>query len=106
MNLTPLTLPAFVPGSVWLVGAGPGDPGLLTLLAAHALAEADIVLYDARVNTDVLAAMGLHGRAILVGRRKGRVTASVTETVELMVRHAAAGHRVVRLKGGDPFVFG
>jgi uroporphyrin-III C-methyltransferase len=91
---------------VWLVGAGPGDPGLLTLLAAHALAEADVVLYDALVNTDVLAAIGPRGRAIAVGRRKGNVTLTVTQTVDLMVRHALAGHRVVRLKGGDPFIFG
>ena len=103
---TPFNLPSIAPGSVWLVGAGPGDPGLLTLLAARALAEADIVLYDALVNTDVLAAMGLHGRAISVGRRKGRVTATVDQTVALMLRHARAGSRVVRLKGGDPFIFG
>jgi uroporphyrin-III C-methyltransferase len=100
------TLPNIAPGSVWLVGAGPGDPGLLTLLAAQALSEADIVLYDALVNTDVLAAMGAHGRAIFVGRRKGRVAATVGQTVELMLRHARAGRRVVRLKGGDPFIFG
>ena len=100
------TFPAFAPGSVWLVGAGPGDPGLLTLLAAHALAEADIVLYDALVNTDVLSAMGPQGRAIAVGRRKGNILATVAQTVDLMVRHASAGRRVVRLKGGDPMMFG
>ena len=99
-------LPNIAPGSVWLVGAGPGDPGLLTLLAAQALSEADIVLYDALVNTDVLAAMGMHGRAIFVGRRKGRVAATVAQTVDLMLRHARADRRVVRLKGGDPFIFG
>ena len=101
-----VSLPEFAPGSVWLVGAGPGDPGLLTLLAAHALEHADVVLYDALVNTDVLSAMGPQGRAIFVGRRKGAVTATVEQTVELMLRHAAAGRRVVRLKGGDPFIFG
>jgi uroporphyrin-III C-methyltransferase len=101
-----LLLPQFETGSVWLVGAGPGDPGLLTLLAAHALREADIVLFDALVDTGVLAAMGPQGRAISVGRRKGKVTASVAQTVELMLRHARAGRRVVRLKGGDPFLFG
>ena len=99
-------LPNLAPGTVWLVGAGPGDPGLLTLLAAHALGQADVVLYDALVNTDVLAAMGPHGRAIFVGRRKGRISATVAQTVGLMLKHAAAGRRVVRLKGGDPFVFG
>lgn len=100
------SLPNFAPGSVWLVGAGPGDPGLLTLLAAHALAEADIVLYDALVNADVLGAMGPRGRAIFVGRRKGRVAATVSQTIALMLQHARAGRRVVRLKGGDPFIFG
>jgi uroporphyrin-III C-methyltransferase len=99
-------LPDFAPGSVWLVGAGPGDPGLLTLLGAHAVRTADIVLYDALLNTDILALMGPHGRAISVGRRKGAVTATVAQTIDLMLRHAAAGRRVVRLKGGDPFVFG
>jgi uroporphyrin-III C-methyltransferase len=101
-----VSLPEFAPGSVWLVGAGPGDPGLLTLLAAHALEQADIVLYDALVNADVMSAMGPQGRATFVGRRKGSVAATVEQTVELMLRHAAAGRRVVRLKGGDPFIFG
>jgi len=99
-------LPHFAPGSVWLVGAGPGDPGLLTLLAAHALSHADIVLYDALVNTDVLAILGPRARAISVGRRKGGIILSMAQTIELMVHHAQAGRRVVRLKGGDPFIFG
>jgi uroporphyrin-III C-methyltransferase len=105
MSLSP-SLPDFVPGSVWLVGAGPGDPGLLTVLGAHALNLADIVLYDALVNTDLLSAIGPQGRARLVGRRKGRAAATVEDVVALMLRHVAAGQRVVRLKGGDPFVFG
>jgi uroporphyrin-III C-methyltransferase len=99
-------LPDFAPGSVWLVGAGPGDPGLLTLLAVRALEHADIVLYDSLLNTDILALMSRHARAILVGRRKGNATATVAQTIDLMVRHARAGRRVARLKGGDPFIFG
>jgi uroporphyrin-III C-methyltransferase len=100
------SLPTFAPGSVWLVGAGPGDPGLLTVLAVQALGEADIVLYDSLVNTNVLAFMGPHGRASSVGRRKGKATMTEAQTIALMVRHASAGRRVVRLKGGDPFMFG
>jgi len=99
-------LPTLAPGAVWLVGAGPGDPGLLTVLASHALSEADIVLYDALINADLLGAMGSHGRAIAVGRRKGKVTRTEAQTVALIIRYAVAGLRVVRLKGGDPFVFG
>jgi uroporphyrin-III C-methyltransferase len=100
------SVPEFVPGSVWLVGAGPGDPGLLTVLAMQALSAADVVLYDSLVNTDVLAFMGPHGRACSVGRRKGKVTLTEAQTIALMIRHATAGRRVVRLKGGDPFIFG
>jgi uroporphyrin-III C-methyltransferase len=98
--------PEFRPGTVWLVGAGPGDPGLLTLLAARALAEADIVLHDALVNPEILERAGPKARIVPVGRRKGLSIADHTQTVALMVRHARAGARVVRLKGGDPFVFG
>ncbi len=106
VNSMSFALPEFAPGSVWLVGAGTGDPGLLTLLAAHALAEADIVLYDALVNTDILAGMGPRGRAIAAGRRKGAPVLTEQQVIQLMIRHAEAGRRVVRLKGGDPFVFG
>lgn len=102
----PASLPNLAPGTVWLIGAGPGDPGLLTLLAVRALGQADIVLHDALVNTDILALAGPHGRAISVGRRKGNVTATEAQTIALMIRYATAGLRVVRLKGGDPFVFG
>jgi uroporphyrin-III C-methyltransferase len=98
--------PVFEPGSVWLVGAGPGDPGLLTLLAARALETADIVLHDSLINLDILSLMGTHGRAVSAGRRKGNVTLTEGQTIALMVRLARAGHRVLRLKGGDPFVFG
>jgi uroporphyrin-III C-methyltransferase/precorrin-2 dehydrogenase/sirohydrochlorin ferrochelatase len=92
-------------GFVWLVGAGPGDPELLTRKAARVLAQADLVLYDALVAP---AALELAPRAqrFPVGKRAGRHSID-QETIErLMVREARRGRRVVRLKGGDPFVCG
>jgi uroporphyrin-III C-methyltransferase/precorrin-2 dehydrogenase/sirohydrochlorin ferrochelatase len=90
---------------VSLVGAGPGDPELLTRLASRRLAEADLVLYDALVSP---AAVSLATRAqkILVGRRKGSETVGQEAINRTLVRAARRGRRVVRLKGGDPFVFG
>jgi uroporphyrin-III C-methyltransferase/precorrin-2 dehydrogenase/sirohydrochlorin ferrochelatase len=95
----------FPPGLVSIVGAGPGDPGLLTRRAAERLAEADVVLYDALVAADVL---GLAPRAhcFHVGKRAGRPSVSQRAIERLLVRAARAGKRVVRLKCGDPFVFG
>ena len=92
-------------GFVSIVGAGPGDPELLTRLAARRLAEADLVLYDALVSP---AAVSLATRAqkILVGRRKGSETVGQEAINRTLVRAAGRGRRVVRLKGGDPFVFG
>ena len=92
-------------GFVSIVGAGPGDPELLTRLAARRLAEADLVLYDALVSP---AAVSLATRAqkILVGRRKGSETVGQEAINRTLVRAARRGRRVVRLKGGDPFVFG
>jgi uroporphyrin-III C-methyltransferase/precorrin-2 dehydrogenase/sirohydrochlorin ferrochelatase len=93
------------PGFVSLVGAGPGDPGLLTRRAADRLASADVVLYDALVHADVLR---LAPRAHLfhVGKRAGRPSVSQRAIERLLVRAARRGQRVVRLKCGDPFVFG
>lgn len=93
------------PGLVSIVGAGPGDPELLTRLAARRLAEADLVLYDALVSP---AAVSLATRAqkVLVGRRKGSETVGQEAINRTLVRAARRGRRVVRLKGGDPFVFG
>ena len=98
-------LPTFDPGWVWLVGAGPGDPGLLTLLAAHALAQADVVLYDALVNLDLLDLAGAKAQRVFAGKRKGDATAQTDISAEL-VALARKNLRVLRLKGGDPFVFG
>ncbi|MGY5807601.1 uroporphyrinogen-III C-methyltransferase [Rhizobium sp. LEGMi198b] len=99
-------LPALEPGSVWLVGAGPGDPGLLTLLAAKGLAEADIIVHDALVNEDCLKLA--HPGAILeyAGKRGGKPSAKQRDISLRLVELARAGKRVLRLKGGDPFVFG
>ena len=94
-------------GLVQLVGAGPGDPGLLTLHAARALAEADVVLHDRLVSADVLALSHRDAELIEVGKRVGGDHHATQARIhDLLVKHASAGKRVVRLKGGDPFVFG
>ena len=95
----------FEPGTVWLVGAGPGDPGLLTLHAAHALAEADVVLHDALVSPEILA-LAPQARLEPVGKRAGGRRTPQLRINERLIRLAREGHRVVRLKGGDPLVFG
>ncbi len=101
-----LAMPAFEPGSVWLVGAGPGDPGLLTLHALHALEQADVVLHDALVPAAILALVNPTTRLEPVGKRAGRPSAKQLRISQQLVEHAAAGRRVLRLKNGDPFVFG
>jgi uroporphyrin-III C-methyltransferase len=90
---------------VWLVGAGPGDPGLLTLHAVHGLAHADIVLHDALVPLDILA-LAPQARREPVGKRAGGMRTSQLHINQRLIRLARDGHRVVRLKGGDPLVFG
>ncbi len=94
------------PGQVTLVGAGPGDPGLLTLAGAEALAEADLVLYDALVSPDVLRLASRAAELVEVGKRGGHTSARQDDINNRLVEAAAAGRQVVRLKGGDPFVFG
>src|SRR5580698_8646855 len=95
----------FEPGTVWLVGAGPGDPGLLTLHAASALAEADVVLHDALVSPEILA-LAAHARLEPVGKRAAGRRTPQLRINERLIQLAREGHRVVRLKGGDPLVFG
>jgi uroporphyrin-III C-methyltransferase len=92
-------------GLVSLVGAGPGDPDLLTLRAISRLRRADVVLYDALVDRDCLQ-HAPQARWSYVGKRKGRHSISQETIEKLMIRQALRGERVVRLKSGDPFVFG
>ena len=99
-------LPEFQPGTVWLVGAGPGDPGLLTLLAVKALGEADVVVHDALVNDDCLKFVRPGAKLEFAGKRGGKPSAKQRDISLRLVELARAGHRVLRLKGGDPFVFG
>ncbi|RDS80653.1 siroheme synthase CysG [Dyella psychrodurans] len=93
-------------GSVVLVGAGPGDPGLLTLRALRALNEADVILHDALVDAQILDLARRDAVQIAVGKRSGGVHTPQETIHALLLEHARAGRRVVRLKGGDPFVFG
>ena len=92
-------------GLVSLVGAGPGDPELLTMRAVRRLNDADLVLYDALVQTETLA-LAPRARRFYVGKRAGRASIAQEAINRLMIREARRGHRVVRLKCGDPFVFG
>jgi len=98
--------PLFSPGEVWLVGAGPGDPGLLTLDALAALCQADVVVHDALIDDRVLKLARPGAERHFVGKRGGRPSTSQEAINELLIAAAAKGHRVLRLKGGDPFLFG
>jgi uroporphyrin-III C-methyltransferase/precorrin-2 dehydrogenase/sirohydrochlorin ferrochelatase len=103
--VTPSRDPGQAPGTVALVGAGPGAPDLLTRRAVRRLEEADVVLYDALVDPEVLTLAG-RAQRIFVGKRAGRPAVRQEFINRLLVRAAKRGHRVVRLKGGDPFVLG
>lgn len=96
----------FPPGSVVLAGAGPGDPGLLTLKAANRLRAADVVLHDALANPDLLPTFAPQARLIDVGKHKGHCVLTQEQTNALLVDLAQQGLRVLRLKGGDPCLFG
>lgn len=93
-------------GSVTLVGAGPGDPELLTLKAMRALQSADVILFDDLVSPEVLELARREAKRLLVGKRGGRESCRQDDINEMMVRFAKAGKRVVRLKSGDPMIFG
>ncbi len=95
-----------LPGKVWLVGAGPGDPELLTLKAVRVMASADVVLVDDLVDKRVLVHARPAARIVEVGKRGGCRSTSQAFIEKLMIRLARRGANVVRLKGGDPFVFG
>src|SRR6195952_1993756 len=101
-----LNLPQFNPGEVWLTGAGPGDPGLLTLHALNAIGQADIILYDALVNAAVLHLARPGVTLESAGKRGGRPSPLQRDITERLIELARQNHRVLRLKGGDPFVFG
>ena len=93
-------------GKVYLVGAGPGDPELLTVKAARILSVADVVLHDALVSPAVLALVSPHAAVIDIGKRCGRKLLTQAEINSLLIEHARTSQTVVRLKGGDPSIFG
>jgi uroporphyrin-III C-methyltransferase len=99
-------IPIFPPGHVWLAGAGPGDPGLLTLDAFAGLTQADVVVHDALVDQRVLALAGPQARLEFAGKRGGKPSPLQADISERLIALARARQRVLRLKGGDPFVFG
>jgi len=99
-------MPVLPPGHVWLAGAGPGDPGLLTLYALAGLAHADVIVHDALVDKRVLALAGAQARLEFAGKRGGRPSALQADISKRLIELAKEGRRVLRLKGGDPCIFG
>ncbi|WP_374310375.1 uroporphyrinogen-III C-methyltransferase [Dongia sp.] len=106
MNKLFATLPDLEPGWVWLTGAGPGDPGLLTLLAVKGLSTADVIVYDALVDKSILDLARPGAVLEYAGKRGGKPSAKQPDISLRLVQLAREGKRVLRLKGGDPFVFG
>jgi len=104
--LPPHDWPEIQPGWVWLVGAGPGDPGLMTLHALNALRQADVIVHDALVDEACLAWARPGAEVIHAGKRGGKPSPKQRDISLRLVELARAGRRVLRLKGGDPFVFG
>jgi uroporphyrin-III C-methyltransferase len=99
-------LPDFPAGEVWLAGAGPGDPRLLTVLTLHAVSNADTIVHDALVDPRILDLAGKTAERIFAGKRGGRPSPQQADINATLIDRARAGQRVLRLKGGDPFVFG
>ena len=106
MTDLPLDLPVFEPGWVWLAGAGPGDPGLITLHAWHGLRNADVVVHDALVGPEVLGLARPGALLEFAGKRGGKPSPKQADISLRLIQLAQEGQRVLRLKGGDPFVFG
>lgn len=101
-----LDLPSFEKGWVWLAGAGPGDPGLITVLGLQAIAAADVILYDALSNDRLLAFARPEAELIFAGKRSGKRSCKQSDISQQLVDLARQDLRVLRLKGGDPLVFG
>jgi uroporphyrin-III C-methyltransferase len=99
-------MPELPAGHVWLAGAGPGDPGLLTLHTLSALAQADAVVHDALVDGRILALARPGAELVFAGKRGGRPSVGQADITATLIAFARAGRRVLRLKGGDPYVFG
>lgn len=93
-------------GKIWLVGAGPGDADLLTLRAARLIASAELIVHDGLVDPDILRLAPPSARLISVAKVRARHTMPQDDINTLLIRHARAGRQVLRLKGGDPFIFG
>ncbi|WP_371708948.1 uroporphyrinogen-III C-methyltransferase [Labrenzia sp. PHM005] len=106
MTLFAQSLPEFEAGWVWLAGAGPGDPGLLTLHAVNGLRQADVVVYDALVDKSILEWAKQDAVLDYAGKRGGKPSPNQRDITLKLIEYARAGKRVLRLKGGDPFVFG
>lgn len=104
--LDALDWPAFDRGTVWLVGAGPGAPGLLSLMGYHGLQQADVVVFDALVSDKLLDLANPAAERIHAGKRGGKPSPRQADISLKLVELAQAGKRVLRLKGGDPFIFG
>jgi len=104
--LDQVAFPEFVAGTVWLVGAGPGAPGLLTLLGYHALRSADAIVYDALVGNTMLQWAPPGTLLEYAGKRGGKPSHNQRDICDRLVELARSGKRVLRLKGGDPFIFG
>jgi uroporphyrin-III C-methyltransferase len=98
--------PEFQPGWVWLAGAGPGAPGLMSLLCYHAMQHCDVVVYDALVNADILRWVRVGTELEYAGKRGGKPSPQQRDISLRLIDLARAGKRVLRLKGGDPFMFG